>query len=108
MWSGRLRSPDYGDDFAVRKVRPSGEIRWRGASVYISQTLAGEPVGLRETDDGLLTVMYGPVELGKLDAKGVFHRPKAARRRKKRRGFVDNADALTTSPPLQQQQREQT
>ena len=104
VWSGRLRSPDYGDDFAVRKVRPSGEIRWRGNSVYINHTLAGEPIGLRETDDGLSIVMYGPMELGRLDATGVFHRPKAPRRRKKGRGFVDNADALTTSPQPQQHQ----
>ena len=34
----------------------------------------------------------------------VFHRPKAPRRRKKGRGFVDNADALTTSPQPQQHQ----
>lgn len=104
VWSGRLRSPGYDNDFDIRKVRHSGEIRWRGTSVYINQTLKGEPIGLIETDDGQWVVMYGPVELGKLDAKGVFHRPKRAKRGNKGCGFVDNADALTTSPQPRQQQ----
>lgn len=104
VWSGRLRSPDYDDGLIVRKVHLNGEIRWHGTSVYINQTLKGEPVGLAETDDGGWVVMYGPVHLGKLDEKGVFHRPKRAKRGNKSRGRVDNADALTTSPQPQQQQ----
>lgn len=104
VWSGRLRSPDYAGDLEVRRVRHCGEIRWCGARVYISETLAGEPVGLAETEGGLWTVMFGPVMLGTLDAAGVFRKPTRRKRSKQGCGFVDNADALPTSPQPQQQQ----
>ncbi len=106
-WSGRLKSPDYGGDVAVRRVRHCGDIRWRGTRVYISETLAGEPVGLTETDGGLWTVMFGPVLLGTLDAAGVFRKPtrrKRAKQAKQGCGFVDKANALPTTPQPHQQQ----
>jgi transposase InsO family protein len=72
-WSGRLREPEYGAEATVRRVRQNGEIKWRGALVFLSQTLAGEPVGLTETDAGRWLVSYGPLELGHLDADATFH-----------------------------------
>jgi hypothetical protein len=45
-------------------VRRNREIEWRGNTVYISQALAGEAVGLRESADGDWAVRYGPVHLG--------------------------------------------
>ncbi len=40
-WDGVLREPDYPDDCEVRRVRLSGEIKWRGQLVYIHCGLAG-------------------------------------------------------------------
>ena len=39
----------YPDRWQVRKVRPNGEIRWHGESVFIGEVLAGELIGLRRT-----------------------------------------------------------
>ena len=61
----------------------SGEIRWRGYCIYISESLAKEPVGLVERDDGDWDIHFGPVPLGRIDRKGRFHRPKRKRRRRK-------------------------
>jgi hypothetical protein len=33
-------------------VRHNGEIRWLGDTIYISEALIGEPVGLLENEDG--------------------------------------------------------
>ena len=71
-WSGRLRSPDYPDGTDIRQVRRRGEIKWLGHLIYITQTLAGEPIGLTPVADGLWAVHYGPVELGSIDAAGNF------------------------------------
>jgi transposase InsO family protein len=79
-YSGRPREPDYGDDWQVRRVRHNGEIKWRGRLVFLSEVLAGEPVGLEETDDDRWIVCYGPIELGSLDPAGKFHRPQAGAR----------------------------
>lgn len=77
-WSGRLVSPDYDADQTVRRVRHNGEIKWRGALVFVSGVLAGEPVGLTEDENGLWRVHYGPVLLGAIDSKGRLRRPSAA------------------------------
>src|SRR5205807_9990857 len=69
-YSGRLREPQYDRDIAVRRVRHSGEIKWRGNLIYVSQALAGEPVGLEEVDDAIWTLRYGPIELGNIDRHG--------------------------------------
>lgn len=69
-YSGRLREPDYDDDIAVRRVRDNGEIKWRGGLLYVSRTLAGEPVAIEEGADGHCRVRYGPIDLGVIDRRG--------------------------------------
>jgi transposase InsO family protein len=76
VYSGRLRSPDYPDDHQIRRVRTSGEIKWRGQLVFISQVLVGEPVALEEQEDGDWTICYGPIDLGTIDHKRRFHKPR--------------------------------
>jgi hypothetical protein len=49
----------------VRRVRSSGQIKWRGELVYISAALIGELVGVTEDRDGWL-VYFGPIPLGLL------------------------------------------
>ena len=83
VYSGRLRPPEYAADWQVRRVRHSGEIKWQGRTLYISESLAGEPVGLVEQEDGAWAVWYGPVPLGSIDHNGRFNRPRPKRRRRK-------------------------
>ncbi|HUS17211.1 MAG TPA: integrase core domain-containing protein [Chloroflexia bacterium] len=72
----RLREPEYPDADAVRRVRSSGEIRWGGRLVYLSESLIGEPVGLTALDDRHWLLAFGPLVLGVLDtAGGRVHRP---------------------------------
>src|SRR5271163_3578755 len=60
-FDGVLRPPHYGADHEVRSVRHNGEIRWQGDTIYISEALIGEPIGLLEDEDGNWTVSYGPI-----------------------------------------------
>ncbi|HXQ66029.1 MAG TPA: transposase, partial [Alphaproteobacteria bacterium] len=97
-WDGVLRAPEYPVGHSVRRVRHNGEIKWRGTTLYINEALAGEPIGIEESDEGLFIVRYGLVELGSID-------PRADRLRKpvpRARGFMDNPDGLPTTPPAQQ------
>ena len=82
-YSGRLRAPDYDDGWQIRRVRQAGEIKWRGRNLYISESLAGEPLGLEEREDGDWNVAFGPVQLGRIDRDGRFIRPKRKTRRAK-------------------------
>lgn len=99
-WDGVLREPDYSSEHVMRRVRRNGEIKWQGNMIYISTALIGEPVGLFQYDGGW-ALAYGPVELG-LIAHGSDRLRKPKRHA---RGHVDNAEALPTSPPAQQQQK---
>ena len=60
-YSGRLREPECGADHEVPRVYHSGEIRWWGYCIYISESPAKEPVGLVERDDGDWDIHFGPV-----------------------------------------------
>jgi transposase InsO family protein len=101
-WDGVLRQPDYGAGHEVRRVRHNGAIRRRGAEIYITQALVGEPVGLREQADGSWRVSYGPIELG-----FIAHREQRLRPPKpKADGLVDNSAELPTTPPAQPLQQQ--
>jgi putative transposase len=62
----RPEGPVYRDTDQVRQVRHNGEIRWSSGTIYVSNALSGESVGIYEGADGWL-VRYGPIELGLLD-----------------------------------------
>jgi transposase InsO family protein len=70
----RPLEPWYDADHQVRQVRTSGEIKWRNQLVFISEPLAGEPVGLFEREDGKHIVRYFDLDLGVIDRLGGFQR----------------------------------
>jgi putative transposase len=78
-YSGRLREPDYPDDFLIRRVRTNGEIKWRGELLFVSQVLAGEPIGCEQTDNGIWVLHFGPIKLGIIDHRGRLCVPSRAR-----------------------------
>lgn len=73
-YPNRLPAVDYPAHFERRLVNHNGVIRWHCHRIVISQVLEAEPLGLEEVDDGLWSVYFGPVLLGRLDEKTmVFH-----------------------------------
>ncbi len=79
-WPDHLAQPWYDADHAERRVRPNGEIKWGGNLVFISEVLAGEPVGVAETHTGDWIVRYADIDLGTIDRKtSKFRRFSAAR-----------------------------
>jgi len=94
-FDGVLREPEYPNDQAVRAVRHNGEIKWLGHTIYISEALIGEPVGLAEHQDGW-TVSYGPIVLGMIaHCDDQLRRPK---RKAKGCGLEDNAARCPQGP----------
>lgn len=73
-WPGRLDDPWYDADHEVRRVRPTGEIKWRGDYVFVGEALAGECVGLCEHDTGGHIVRFCGRDLGMIDRKRRFLR----------------------------------
>jgi transposase InsO family protein len=58
---------DYPGYYEVREVGPGGVFSWRSKKVFVSHSLIGERLGLREIEDGLWKVWFANVELGVFD-----------------------------------------
>lgn len=75
----RLAEIVYSDGWQVRRVRHDGSIKWAGEHLFISEVLAGEPVGMEEVEGDVWRLHFGPILLGSVRA-GKFHRFGARRR----------------------------
>ena len=82
QFDGVLRLPDYPAEAQVRRVRSNGEIKWQGNTVFLSEVLVGEPVGLFVLASNTWLVTYGPAVLGTMKGRDHFIRIGAAQRRR--------------------------
>jgi len=78
----------YPDDMLVRSVKSQGDISWKSRHVYLSETLAGELVGLRQVTERFYDIYFGLVRLARLDIyeKRLKHLPR--KRREKNNGKI--------------------
>ena len=65
----RIAEPCYSADHDVRRVRSKGDIKWLGETVFISEALKGEPIGLAELENGDCLVRFASVDLGIIERK---------------------------------------
>ncbi len=65
----KVPSIEYPGHFEKRLVSKNCGIRWKCDRVCVTQTLAGEYVGLEEVDDGIWDVYFGHVRLGRMDER---------------------------------------
>lgn len=63
----RIPPIEYPNHYETRSVGSKGAIKWRGGSIFISESLAGERVGLVEVDDGVFSVYFSSIELARYD-----------------------------------------
>lgn len=59
----------YPDRAIMRIVSTSGMIKWRNKSIFISSNMAGDYVGMIEEPDDSFSLLYGNLELGRIDAE---------------------------------------
>jgi putative transposase len=83
----RLTEPEYPGHYQVRYVSRNGGVRWLNRWVNVSHVLAEEYVGLEEVEDGIWSVYFGPVLLGRFDERdyrihGAHNRNKLYRSRR--------------------------
>ena len=61
----RLPPLEYPGHFEVRRVSRNGGIRWKKGWVNISTSIIEQNVGLEEVDDGVWSLYFGSVLLGR-------------------------------------------
>lgn len=60
----RLPEIEYPSTLEVRRVRSSGEIKWQGQWLFLSEALVGEPVAFELIADDCWILRYSAFELG--------------------------------------------
>jgi putative transposase len=68
-YPSRITPPEYPGSFQVRKVRHIGDIKLRGHSVYVSEALIGELVGLDPIAEDLWCLYFGLMPLGLVNGR---------------------------------------
>jgi transposase InsO family protein len=82
-YDGRLPAVEYPSHFLVKRVTGAGTVRFKTRLLYIATALRAQPIGLEEVDDGIWSVYFCDVLLGRLDERkalttgqlGVTHVP---------------------------------
>lgn len=93
----KLADPWYDADHQVRRVRGSGEIRWRNGFVFVSEALTGQLVGLAEREQGHVLRFCG-VDLGLIDHKGRILRFAPLRHRLRQARQTPQPELSTINP----------
>ena len=70
----RLDEPWYDADHEVRRVRPTGQIKWRGDLVFVGEALVGEVIGIAAHESGGHIVRFCDRDLGVIDRHRRFLR----------------------------------
>ena len=65
----QLPEPDYPGRFQVRLVSKSSMFRLHHRPIFISEALIGEYIGLEDTNDGVCSLYFYDVLLGRLDER---------------------------------------
>jgi len=64
----RLPEIEYPNDYQIRKVLHQGDIKWKSIHIYLSETLAGEHIGLKQIDDRYYQIYFSNISLAVLDS----------------------------------------
>jgi len=84
--------PPRPDDMVVRWVHSQGDLRWNNHQIYLSETLAGEPVGLRQTDNDRWDIYFATIKLAVLDIehRRLIHLPRNKKHIEHKHENIDN------------------
>lgn len=91
VYTGRADHPEYPSHWLVRSVRGNGDIKWKGTTIFLAESLIGEPVGLDQVSDHEWFVYFGALPLARLTSEGIIT-PFRAVREKPNYGSSKNND----------------
>lgn len=74
-YTGTLPPVEYPGHFLVKRVTNAGTIRLKKRLLFLSNALQQHPVGLEEIDDGIWSIHFCQVLLGRVDERDYVIRP---------------------------------
>lgn len=69
IYAGQLPALEYPRHFVVKRVTHAGTIRFKTRLLYLSTALRAHRVGLEEVDDGIWSLYFCDVLLGRIDER---------------------------------------
>jgi len=63
----QLPALEYPGHLEIRRVSTIGQVSWHGAPLFVSEALAHTDIAFEEVDDGLWTIRFASVVLGRID-----------------------------------------
>lgn len=74
-YPARVPEPEYDSSMKVRRVHVRGQFKWKDHKVFLTESLAGEAVGLDPIDDRHYTVYFAHLPIALFDAHELRTRP---------------------------------
>lgn len=65
----RVPAPEYPEHFEVRRVSRNGGVRWKSDWLNVGHALIEENVGMEEVNDGVWSVYFGALIIGRFDER---------------------------------------
>ena len=84
-YPARMREPEYGSNMQVRRINLRGGFSRKQESVFLSEALIGESVGLEPLDERYFTVYFAQFPLGRFDSQQMKVEPLPAPKRNQQR-----------------------
>jgi len=67
-YPARVPQPEYDSSVQARRVAVRGQFRWKNHKVFLTESLAGEVVGLEQIDDRYYTVYFAHMAIAIFDS----------------------------------------
>ena len=65
----RVPTLEYPGHLEIRRTSTNGCVSWRDRPLFVSEALAGEDIGFEEVDDGVWTVYFSTIAVGRFDER---------------------------------------
>lgn len=69
IYNGNIKEPDYDSGLQLRKVNYKGYVSVHRRRYYLSETLIGKYLEIKEENDCLISLNYGNFQIAKIDLK---------------------------------------
>ena len=85
-YTGKLQEPHYKAGVETRKVQMMGEFSWRGETIFLSETLRGETIGLEEISEEGCQIRFGDLILGTISHRTMKVVPIGGAKKRRKKG----------------------
>lgn len=74
-YPARVPEPEYDSSMKVRRVAVRGQFRWNAHHIFLTESLAGEVVGLQQIDERYYAVYFAHLAIALFDAHELRTQP---------------------------------